>query len=188
MEKTYGLPAGRQGLLDWEWARRRLIGAHNYWVSTTSPGGRPHAMPVWGLWLDERFCFTTDRRSRKAENLARDARLVVHLESGDQTVILEGRASEVSDAALLARYLAAYHRKYAFRPDAADPASVTYGVRPDKALAWRERDFPKSATRWRFRRERRTSTMTHHPTTEEAPWRKRRATSAVRSSAPKTRG
>src|SRR5262247_3038931 len=101
---TYGVASRRRGLLAWEWARRRLVGAHNYWVSTTCHDGRPHAMPIWGLWLDETFLFSTGRRSRKARNLARDARLVVHLESGDQTVILEGRAREITDAELLKQY------------------------------------------------------------------------------------
>ena len=27
--------------------------AHNYWVSTTRPDGRPHVMPVWGVWIEE---------------------------------------------------------------------------------------------------------------------------------------
>ena len=76
----------------------------------------------------------------------------MHLESGDQTVILEGRAREVTDAALLKQYAAAYHRKYRHRPDPSDPEQVTYAVRPRKGLAWRERDFPESATRWRFPR------------------------------------
>ena len=152
MDRTYGVPAGRRGMLAWAWARRRLIAAHNYWVSTTSPGGRPHAMPIWGIWMDEAFVFSTARRSRKARNLARDSRLVVHLESGDQTVILEGRAAVVTAAPLLERYAAAYDRKYRFRFDPADRKQVTYALRPRKALAWRERDFPTSATRWRFAR------------------------------------
>jgi PPOX class probable F420-dependent enzyme len=136
--------------LAWDWARRRLVTAHNYWISTTRPDGRPHAMPIWGLWIDETFLFSTARRSRKARNLARDPRLIVHLESGDQTVILEGRAREITDRALLDRYATTYHSKYRYRPDPADRAQVTYGVRPARAYAWRERDFPASATRWRF--------------------------------------
>ena len=150
MDRSYAVPSGRRGLLAWHWARRRLVAAHNYWMSTTGPGGRPHAMPVWGLWLDEAFVFSTARRSRKARNLARDSRLVVHLESGDQTVILEGRATVATDPSLLERYVAAYERKYRYRPDPADRKQVTYTVRPLKALAWRERDFPQSATRWHF--------------------------------------
>jgi PPOX class probable F420-dependent enzyme len=149
--KDYGLSArSRTGLLPWTWARRRLVRAHNYWISTTRPDGRPHAMPIWGLWLDETFLFSTSRRSRKALNLRRRPQAVVHLESGDQTVILEGRVREVRDPRVLARYADGYHAKYRFRPDPADGANVTYTLRARVGFAWRERDFPDSATRWRF--------------------------------------
>ena len=73
----------------------------------------------------------------------------MHLESGDQTVILEGRVEEVRDRAVLARYAEDYHAKYRFRPDE-DATNVTYRLRARVGFAWRERDFPDSATRWRF--------------------------------------
>jgi hypothetical protein len=75
---------------------------------------------------------------------------VVHLESGDLTVILEGRVREVRDAALLTRYADAYQAKYRFRPDPGDRKNVTYALRARVGFAWRERDFPKSATRWKL--------------------------------------
>src|SRR5690349_1562525 len=90
MPRTYGLAGRRAALLPWAWARRRLERAHNYWLATTRPDGRPHAMPIWGVWLDETFLFSTARGSRKGRNLRRRPSAVVHLESGDQTVILEG--------------------------------------------------------------------------------------------------
>lgn len=150
MPKEYGLAGPRDAVLSWAWARRRLARAHNYWISTTRPDGRPHAMPIWGLWLDETFVFSTSRRSRKGRNVSRRPQAVVHLESGDQTVILEGRVREVRDAALLARYADAYHAKYRFRPDPGDGKNVTHALNARVGFAWRERDFPKSATRWRF--------------------------------------
>jgi PPOX class probable F420-dependent enzyme len=150
MPKTYGLAGRRAAMLPWTWARRRLARAHNYWLATTRPDGRPHAMPIWGVWLDERFLFSTARRSRKGRNLRRRPNAVVHLESGDQTVILEGLVREVRDPALLERYATAYHAKYRYRPEADDRANVTYALVARLGFAWRERDFPKSATRWRL--------------------------------------
>ena len=49
----YGLSESEEGMLSWGWAVERLVAARNYWVSTTRPDGRPHAMPVWGVWLDD---------------------------------------------------------------------------------------------------------------------------------------
>ncbi|MEI6136703.1 MAG: pyridoxamine 5'-phosphate oxidase family protein [Chloroflexota bacterium] len=36
-----------------ERALARLRTAMNYWIATTRPDGRPHAAPVWGVWLDD---------------------------------------------------------------------------------------------------------------------------------------
>jgi hypothetical protein len=76
--------------------------------------------------------------------------VVVHLESGDEAVILEGRAVEATDRALISAYVEAYEKKYSFRPDPADKGTVTLMVQPERALAWREADFVSSATRWEF--------------------------------------
>jgi general stress protein 26 len=63
--------------------------------------GRPHATPVSGVWIEGGFYFGTGTGSRKARNLAKNQHLVVHLESGDEVVILEGVAEEVADPASL---------------------------------------------------------------------------------------
>lgn len=151
MPKTYGACGdSRKGFLAWSEVSRRLARAHNYWVGTTRPGGRPHAMPVWGLWLDEAFYFSTDRGSRKGRNLTANPALVVHLESGDDVVILEGVAREVTDRSELKRMDDAYHAKYGMRVLGMPGDVGFYSLRPRVALAWRERDFPSSATRWVF--------------------------------------
>jgi len=62
-------PEEGTGLRPWEWGRDRLDRARTYWVATARPDGRPHAMAVWGQWLDDRFWFSSDLRSRKARNL-----------------------------------------------------------------------------------------------------------------------
>ena len=92
----YGITAEPEGLLPWTWADERLAGARAYWVASTRPDGGPHAAPVWGLWLGDGVYFSTSRGSRKGLNLARDPRCVVHLESGDEVVIVEGRVEEIS--------------------------------------------------------------------------------------------
>jgi hypothetical protein len=152
MPKGYGLldAKGGAGLLSWDWVEERMAGARNYWIGTTRPDGRPHVMPVWGIWLGGTFYFSTGRRSRKARNLDANASLVVHLESGDEAVILEGVAERVTELPLLTQYADAYDKKYKFRPDPTDAEGLVYALRPQVAFAWRERDFPGSATRWRF--------------------------------------
>lgn len=78
--------------LAWSTIVEWLAGSRNYWVCTTRPDSRPHAIPVWGLWLEDTLWFSTDPDSYKARNLATNPELVVHLESGDEVCVLEGEA------------------------------------------------------------------------------------------------
>jgi Pyridoxamine 5'-phosphate oxidase len=135
----YGISESEEGLLSWEWALERLTASRNYWISTTRPDGRPHAMPVWGVVHEGELWFGTG--GVKARNLRRTGQLVAHTESGDECVILEGTAEERETTETL---LGAYEAKYDFRPD----RGRLWVVRPSLAYAWRERDYPQSATRF----------------------------------------
>jgi hypothetical protein len=131
-------------MLPWAWAEERLVAAHNYWVATASVERGPHATPVWGLWRDGVFVFSCGPESRKARDLEADARLVVHLESGDDVVTIEGAAERTEPTPEL---LAAYGAKYG----AFDPAIGNwYVVRPRRAFAWQEATFVRSPTRFDF--------------------------------------
>jgi len=142
----YGVPRSRHGLLPWKWAERRLKRSHNYWLATARPDGAPHAMPIWGIWVDSVFYFSTGRESRKAKNLARNARCVVCNEEAAQAVIVEGIAEEVTDLALIARLGAPYHAKYA--PWKLDPEmGHIFEVRPRVVFGMYEKRF-RDATRW----------------------------------------
>lgn len=148
MAVGYGI--NQQGeTLPWSWAEQRLAEARNYWVATTRADGRPHVMPVWGLWHQGAFYFGTDRTSVKGRNLAANPAVVVHLESGDEAVILEGRAAEAA-AARLPELDALYLAKYQFPLTGAPGEALVYCVRPTTAFGWLESDFPNAATRWRF--------------------------------------
>ncbi len=111
-------------------------------------------MPVWGIWLDETFYFSTSARSRKARNLAADARCVVCPEQANEAVILEGVAGEVTELSVLRRFVEAYNSKYQwnFSAEKLQSDGGVYTVRPRVVFAFIENadDFPETATRWRF--------------------------------------
>jgi general stress protein 26 len=150
MPAGYGISSGAEGRLPWRWAEERLAASRNYWIVTAGPGGRPHAMPVWGLWLDGAVWFSSDRASRKARNIEAGPDIVVHLESGDEVVILEGRAEVVADRPALERFARGYEEKYGFRMDLDEPIGLVYRLRPRTSFGWTESEFPRSATRWDF--------------------------------------
>ena len=151
----YGIyePTQGKGLLPWSWATERLERSHNYWLATTRPDGSPHAMAVWGMWIDDRFYFSTGGDSRKARNLAANARCVVTTESGAQAVIVEGTARETAFADLPEGIAATYQAKYA---TALDPQlGPIFVVTPHTAFAFIEvgdapDEFVSTATRWQF--------------------------------------
>jgi hypothetical protein len=147
MPGGYGIATGGDGQLPWSWVAEQCTAARNYWICTTRPDGRPHAMPVWGLWLEGGIVFSTDPVSLKARNFIARPDVVVHLESGDDVVIVEGRM-EPMDVALLPAFLDAYEAKYQHRPTE-DQTEGVYQLQADRVLAWREQDFPTSATRFR---------------------------------------
>jgi general stress protein 26 len=142
-EPGYGISTEEEGMLDWAWAEERLAASRNYWIVTADADGEPAAAPVWGVWADGAVYFGTSPGSRKGRNLARDPRVVVHLESGDEVVILHGEAEivEVDESVL-----DAYDAKYGYRP----PSAQLYCLQPKWALAWLEKDFPNTATRFDF--------------------------------------
>jgi hypothetical protein len=151
----YGVPETDEGLLDWSWVEERLQGARNYWFSTTRPDGRPHAMPAWAVWLDGALYFEGSPETRRAKNIASNPAISVHLENGDQVVVLEGQALAHGkpDRALGERLAAEFGAKYAAShdykpgPDQWDNGGL-WILRPRVAIAWSE--FPKPMTRWRF--------------------------------------
>ena len=144
----YGLAEGEKGLLTWTWVAKKMNGCRTFWVATVHPSNRPHVMPVWGVWVDDAFYFSTGRKSRKGRNLAANPACTVTNDDGEEAVIVEGSAEEVKDAEALERVASAYKKKYKM-----DPRSMgepIFRVCPGTVFAFIEESFPKSATRWRF--------------------------------------
>jgi hypothetical protein len=143
----YGIPGTAEGLLPWSHATERLAAARNYWVSTTRPDGRPHAVPVWGVWVDETLFHGGGPATRKARNLASNPHVSVHLESGDEVVIVEGVVDKLTDdnadPDLLRRVDDAYEAKYGMRH-----GTPVWALRPRVAFGWTE--YPTTVTRWTF--------------------------------------
>ena len=146
----YGMKSPHK-FLPFTHAEDRLTKSRNYWICTTRPDGRPHSIPVWGFWVEGALYFGTARSTRKACNLAHNPAISVHLESGDDVVILEGIAQEVNifDKSTGQKLDAASRAKYKM-PLMVVPEAVFYCVRPRVVLAWTESDFPINATRWQF--------------------------------------
>ncbi|MCY3831471.1 MAG: pyridoxamine 5'-phosphate oxidase family protein [Chloroflexi bacterium] len=149
---NYGvMPAETAGMLAWDWVDRQMREARNYWVCSVCSDGRPHSVPVWGAWVDGVLYFGTDKDSVKARNIARDNRVVVHLDSGDQTVIFEGAVVETQvSPSQLKRISERYVEKYVLDPELEEADDLLLRLVPAKVMAWLESDYPATATYWLF--------------------------------------
>ena len=136
--------------LAWSQVVEWLTNARNYWICTTRADGRPHAMPVWGLWADGAVWFSTDPTSVKGRNLEARPEIVVHLESGDECCVLDGTVQRVHDEQDLQTFDDRYDTKYSVRPSDMGDAAGVYVLRPRTVLCWTEADFQMSATRFQF--------------------------------------
>lgn len=166
----YGVPEDLDGVLPWAWALERLVEARNFWVATADASGRPHALPVWGAWVDagepaddapttDRFWFSCATDARKARNLAANPQIVVATEDTVEVVSIEGRAELLAGDAIEPGVLA-IAEKYGNLPEmegvdqmaAFLRENTMVSVTPDRAFGIIERpeDFGPRATRWRW--------------------------------------
>jgi F420H(2)-dependent biliverdin reductase len=89
----------------------RLQTERNVWLCTVRPDGRPHLVPIWFVFVDDRFWIATGLASVKVRNVMSNPRVVVSLENGDTPLIAECSATVVTatyPVAICAAFVAKY--------------------------------------------------------------------------------
>jgi nitroimidazol reductase NimA-like FMN-containing flavoprotein (pyridoxamine 5'-phosphate oxidase superfamily) len=145
----YGIPKSKKGMLAWSWALQRLERSHNYWITTVRPGGFPHTMVVWAVWMDGRLYFSTGSESRKARNLASNPNCVVCTENAAEAVIVQGIAKMLKEAGQRQAFFSRYEKKYKWDMSTMQNEPV-FEVQPRVVFGLYEKKFMGSATRWKF--------------------------------------
>jgi nitroimidazol reductase NimA-like FMN-containing flavoprotein (pyridoxamine 5'-phosphate oxidase superfamily) len=141
-----------KALLPWSHVEQRLSDALHFWLCTVRPDGRPHAVPKWAVYVDAKIYFDGSPETRHARNIAQNPQVVLHLESGEDVIIVEGTAKEYGKpAAELALQIAqAYAQKYADRGYAPEPDQWDEGglfeITPHTVIAWTQ--FTDDPTRF----------------------------------------
>ncbi|MBI5825579.1 MAG: pyridoxamine 5'-phosphate oxidase family protein [Chloroflexi bacterium] len=126
----------------WEYVEKRLAESINYWLCSVYPDGRPHVIPRWGAFLDGKFYYDGSPETRHAKNLEKNPNMTLHLESGNDVVIMDGTTHPASkpDFELAQRLSAVYCAKYesdgyAPKPSQWDEGGL-YVFTPRQCLAW----------------------------------------------------
>lgn len=87
-------------------------------VATVDPGGEPHVVPLWFVWLEDAVYITCREGSRVGANLVRAQRAAVSIDRGvrwteQQGVMIRGRAEPLPpDHSSSKRALSAWFEKY----------------------------------------------------------------------------
>jgi nitroimidazol reductase NimA-like FMN-containing flavoprotein (pyridoxamine 5'-phosphate oxidase superfamily) len=93
--------------MTWTEIAGRLSAARTYWLGRTTASGAPHAAPVWGVVAGGTLYLYSERSTVKARNLAADPRVVIHLESGEDVLIVRGVVEDLGTPAVVPSVVAA---------------------------------------------------------------------------------
>ncbi|WP_053207989.1 pyridoxamine 5'-phosphate oxidase family protein [Jiangella muralis] len=146
-------------LLPWPAAAEQLAAVGKYWLATERADGRPHVMPVLGVWLDGTLAVSTRPGSVKGRNLLRTGSCVVTAATDGGDLVLECAARHVTEPAGQQPVAAAFAAKYDWRFGLRDgrvfddslPGSPEYAffeITPVKGFGYGVDGL--TATRWRF--------------------------------------
>jgi hypothetical protein len=144
----YGINESRKQLLRWKWAEGVLSKTRNYFLATVRTEGRPHVMPIWGVWINATFYFSAGEHSVKARNLQSNPNCIFCPGDAGEAVILEGVAERLADKKLQARVAKVYFQKYEW--DLSELNQFIFAIRPKTAFGQIEKTFTQTATRWTF--------------------------------------
>lgn len=115
----------------------RLDKETNIWLATVRADGRPHLIPIWFVWYENRVYMCGDAGGQKFVNAAATGKAAVALEDGDHPVIIEGSAEVVEDAKTVDDGLAAaFIDKYAWDIRKPDRVRSLIVVTPEKLFNW----------------------------------------------------
>jgi nitroimidazol reductase NimA-like FMN-containing flavoprotein (pyridoxamine 5'-phosphate oxidase superfamily) len=144
----------------WADVRRALEQAELFWISTVRPDGRPHVTPLVAVWQRSSLYFCTGASEQKGLNLSRNPHC--SLTTGNNTwnagldVVLEGRATRVTDDSVLQVLADAWDSKYhgdwhyevsngAFHAGGGEV--LVYEVAPAKIIAFGKGSFAQTRFR-----------------------------------------
>lgn len=128
--------------VDWKWVEAQLIEAKNYWLCSVRPDGRPHVVPRWGAFIDSKLYYDGSPETRHAQNIMENSQVSLHLESGNQVVIMDGSSRTAGKPAPeFARSLAEdIGGKYADQGYSPEPTQWDEGglyvFTPRQCIAW----------------------------------------------------
>jgi hypothetical protein len=144
----YQMPETADRLLTWDFVAERMMLAREYWLSSTYADGRPHTVPVWGLWHHDRIHLDGSPHTVWSTHLRRDPRAAVHPPDAQRVVIVHGTARMLEDDELSDADWSVLDGRFQAKYDV-EEGSPYWVVEPTSVLAW-DGDDLTTMTRWAF--------------------------------------
>ncbi|GAB4271733.1 MAG: hypothetical protein Kow0080_17500 [Candidatus Promineifilaceae bacterium] len=120
----------------WRALEARLGRETTIWLATVRANGRPHLVPVWYVWLDNKIYLATGSDTQKFYNMYNNQSVVLALPDPNQVIIIEGEAHVANRQTVnkVADYF--YHKfEWDFRYDDSTEWRLIE-ITPHKILAW----------------------------------------------------
>ena len=128
--------------LTWDWVAEQLTEAKHYWLASVRPNGKPHVVPRWGAFIDNKLYYDGSPETRHARNLLGNPNVALHLESGEKAIILEGMSqpADKPDPEFAKHLSKAISDKYAALGYSPEPSQWDEGglyiFTPHQCIAW----------------------------------------------------
>ena len=91
------MPETKENLVSWDFVSEQMLQSRHYWISTVFPDSRPHSVPVWGIWFENRLHFEGNMQTAWGKNILNNPQVAVHLPSAVKVVTIEGTAHIIQD-------------------------------------------------------------------------------------------
>ncbi|OIJ90607.1 hypothetical protein BIV25_31865 [Streptomyces sp. MUSC 14] len=142
--------------MPWSWAAKLLATAPTYWLATASPDGVPHSRPLWGVWRQNEFWFSSQNRS--GGFLGANPRASVSLQAGEDVVMVEGSCARVIGVDGINVLVEGVRVKYNWETSAGEDrihtpfgqSAPVFRLTPERVYGWPGVIGWESATRWDF--------------------------------------
>jgi nitroimidazol reductase NimA-like FMN-containing flavoprotein (pyridoxamine 5'-phosphate oxidase superfamily) len=120
----------------WRAIEARLGRESTIWLATVRADGRPHLVPLWYVWLDERLYVCTGSATQKFANLIHNQSVALALPDATNVIAIEGEAHTATRDQIDALAEHFYHKyEWDFRYDeTADWRLIE--ITPFKIMAW----------------------------------------------------
>jgi len=138
----------------WEWVAEQLTEAENYWLASVRPDGRPHVVPRWGAFIDNKLYYDGSPETRHAQNISQNPHVTLHLENGYKVVIMEGTSKPAEKPGLefakkLSQIIISKYASQGYSPEPTQwDEGGLYVFTPKQCLAWTS--FYENPTKFLF--------------------------------------